>query len=110
MAPARKKAKARLLEVQVLPVFVLDEGDGSDLEPGPQIDPIRVKPKDWPTFATDQFPKIAAEYERQVNAPVPANRAERRAAAKSTAKSTAKSNGRKSASRKANTGKRPRGG
>ena len=55
--------RLRLVKVIVQPVFVLD--DGESLEEV-TAQPLPVTAQDWPTFATDTFPQMAAQVEAQV--------------------------------------------
>ena len=56
--------KLRLLKVQVLPVFVVDDGDGLQEA---QAEPIVVSGKDWPSFIEERWPGIVADFERQLD-------------------------------------------
>lgn len=67
--PSEKKI--RLVRVQVLAEFVVD--DGETLTPlaayGMESPPVQVTPAEWPTFATGTFAEAVAQLQEQINAP-----------------------------------------
>jgi hypothetical protein len=65
--------KIRLVRVQVLSEFVVD--DGETLAPltayGLESPPVQVMPADWPGFAAGPFAEAVAKLQEQINAPEP---------------------------------------
>lgn len=57
--------KVRAVQFLVTPVLVTD--DGEKLEPI-HVQPITVPAADWPTFATEIWPRVLADAEAQLNA------------------------------------------
>jgi hypothetical protein len=60
-------AKLRLVKVLVQPVFVLDDGELTEVEREP---PIAIPAADWPTYSSERFPREVAEWQARIDGDV----------------------------------------
>jgi hypothetical protein len=69
MSSGNNSARLRLVKVVVQATFVLDDGDSLTEQ---LAAPVTVSAAEWPTYASETFPKQVAELEQQMNAGEPA--------------------------------------
>lgn len=68
--------KLKLVKVLVQPVFVLDHGDTVEEIEHPVV---AVPAAEWATYGSERFPREVADWQAQIDAEQPQNRAQRRA-------------------------------
>jgi hypothetical protein len=60
---AQKAPRLRLVKVVAQPHFVLDDGDTVTET---VASPVEIPAKDWPAYATEQFPQAVKDLEAQL--------------------------------------------
>lgn len=62
--------KLVLTSVIIQPRFVVEEDDGTFSELDPEIEqrigPMKIKPSEWPSYATEKFPEHMQQLETQI--------------------------------------------